>query len=194
MRRLYATMVALLATATLALGCGSKSKVTTPEEVKAKSDTYMTCHMTYDFNKNQGGWLDVFELSCHPSKKNPDSRYESNVLPDCDFPNSDYNYVCEQCNPTEIVRYKGDTAISRAKKDFDSCGIDGLILDGGWWEAYVLGGTFPIMDAVSPFTRERLTEDELETIASTFDQQVVGALRTVGDPSTDRRSESYFQR
>ena len=191
MRRLYSTIIAVLTVATFSLGYGSGSKVTTPEKVKSKSSSYMTCHMTYDWEK---GWVERFRLSCFPSRKIPDSQYESNVLPDCDFPNSDTNYVCEECNPTEIVKYKGDQALVRAKKDFDSCGIDGIIFDGGWWEAHVFSGTYPIMDAVSPFTLSRLTEAELKTIAGSFDRQIVGALRNVGNPCTDRRHETYFRR
>ena len=198
MRRLYTALIALFTAATLAGGCNFESKkeetnqapIFSPSSVKSQTNLYMNCGMIYDWTQERKHFL----LDCYPTKKGSNES-DSHVLSECDFPNANVNYDCVNCSPTEIVRYKGQSALKRAKADFDSCGIEGLILDGGWWEAYVYSGTYPVSDAVSPFTGDRLTENELGDIAFIFENQVVGALREpTGYHGGFHKSDNYFQR
>lgn len=199
MKKIYTALIALFAATTFAGGCGLEDKkeerneqdyIFSPENVRSQTDLYMNCGMVYDWEQESKHFL----LECYPTKKVP-NRHEIHVLPECDFPNADVNYDCKTCSPTEIVRYKGQDALRRAKIDFDNCRIKGLILDGGWWEAFVYSGTFPVTDAVSPLTLDRLTESELKDIAFGFGNQMVGALKEpTGYRGGIHRDESYFQR
>lgn len=162
--------------------------VSAPEQIASSANPYMNCHMSYGFGDLSGTFL----LDCYPTMQGEDG-WDSHVLPDCDFPNADTNYNCEQCSPTEIVRYAGEGSLGRARTDFDGCGIEGLVLSGGWWEAFVYSGVFPVMDAVSPFTLDRLTIDEFHDIDDYFGNQTVGGVTEVRDKRTDRRHPNYFE-
>lgn len=156
--------------------------VFTPAYVKSQTNRYITCHLEYDWIESDepaksGFDKNTFSLNC---------RYDRGITGEmtCGFPNAG-------CG----LEYKGSQALARAKQDFDASGIEGLILDGGFWE--VIGccsGNYLITDAVSPFTLKRLTERELGDIAHLFENQVVGARREFETCREDHRPDSYFQR
>lgn len=152
--------------------------VFTPAYVKSQTNRYITCHLEYDWIESDepaksGFDKNTFSLNC---------RYDRNITGEmtCGFPNAG-------CG----LEYKGPQALARAKQDFDACGIEGLILDGGWDSE--TGRNYLIADGVSPFTLGRITENELEDIAKHFEKQTVGALRE-SEACYEHRPESYFQR
>lgn len=93
--------------------------------------------------------------------------------------------------PTQDFQYKGRNALAIAKQDFDQCGIEGIILHGGW--VYDTGRNYQITDGVSPFTLGRITENELGDVAEHFKNQIVGALREFETCREDRRPDNDFQ-
>ncbi len=168
------------------------SKIFTPKYVKSQTVQYMTCAMKYPWNsERQETDKGIFVLDCHYNRQM--SEVSDKLLPSCKAPlaDSNTNYKGDD-GEAQHLKYYGENALARAKRDFNECGIEGLILHGGEWQVAGCcgGGTYPITEAVSPFTLRRLTESELRNIANTFENQTVAALRESG--KYDRQPDDYF--
>lgn len=194
MSKLYQTLMALFTTATMACA-GDRF---TPKEVESKYAHHLGCSLEYVWQEEDGQLekKKEFAFNCQVNERVRncmDTSPSDRILPNCNFPSADENYVQKGILPREIAKYKGNNALQRAKADFDACGIEGIIFDGGWWDAEVIAGQYPIADAVSPFTLKRLTESELNQVDSIFNCQAVAALREDYDGRTSRLPDSYFQ-
>lgn len=168
-----------------------KRDVLAAEVVEEQTDTYIECGMEYKWGEEKK----IFKMECFPRQKIASEQFPARVLSDCNFPGADSHY--EKNNGLwdfEMATYLGPNAVERAKKDFDDCGVEGIILSGGEWEAMPIGGTYPIADAVSPFTLDRITEDEVEKLAFHFQGQTVAAVKTGLYDKTTMRRDSYFER
>lgn len=163
MNKIYHILFAGFLSITAAWGC--EKRVYEPKELQNLiSDKLVSCSMRYTTSQEKEK---EFLLTCQTDTST------------CNFPRADVSGIVVEVIATSLSRYKGPDAIKRLKEDLDQCGVKGLILSGGWENNYINGKINGVeaVEAVSPFTLKKLTEDELQRITNYFENQKVAYQR-----------------